>query len=802
MSKEKLEEEMNDIKDSNNEEIEEEQIEDKKHKKKNKNNKRKKRESSSEKEEEEKEKSESSQENKTKKKSKKKSKKGESNSENEDDDDSEDSFEEYKRWKKQQKMKKKKQKTKKQKSTNKEDSVTNKPSNTETNEISPENCFAAPLNTNKLTPDFKEESLDELVYLKIISQIGEYLKIFLKFQSFFPEFRKENNIKLIAKFISRINKYCLFFNIKRFAIPCFGTISCGKSSFLNYLLKLHKILETDEDIATKFVCFIRHSKKLKMPKIYSVKFEPRDSGKFNFEKDKEIKGDVKEIIKERNKFIREGNGKRDPSNYFLIVETNIPIFHHENEKYAPYFEFLDFPGLDEVKLGEDTLKENTYFKDFIPLIQPNILFSLFLFDLNSYESTSGKEIFKNYIFNKDEYISTKLKETLNDSLYILNQIDKELKQEKDKNKRIIIKEKREEHFREKMKENFEKELKIKNVNFSEENSLSISAKILELEEYKLESFKQFIEYIISLEEIEDERNFKNYLDKKMKQILNILKFDRSKKCKEEIEDEEIDEELDEINELLKNVHLVGNNFKLDEYYYYRQLFEKNVNNIKETEENKEISILIINKIKKAFNNFFDLNEFSKILTYIENNSKELMEYSKKINKNISNLTKNPNSIEHPIKLLELLLEKLINFLLINKESKTINILVSNTKMILNYIKNQMAIRILFIGRHSSGKTSLINSFLGIDLLETSSEECTMDCFIIKYMDNIEETSIYKAEMIKNNFGYFYFEKNNLLAKGVLEVKNKIAHINKQKKSRKNQNQMNQKYLIIILLKCQ
>lgn len=109
-----------------------------------------------------------------------------------------------------------------------------------------------------------------------------------------------------------------------------------------------------------------------------------------------------------------------------------------------------------------------------------------------------------------------------------------------------------------------------------------------------------------------------------------------------------------------------------------------------------------------------------------------MEYSKKINKNLSNLSKNPNSIEHPIKLLELLLEKVINFILINKESKTINTLVSNTKVILNYIKNQLAIRILFIGRHSSGKTSLINSFLGIYLLETSSERCTMDCFIIKY----------------------------------------------------------------------
>jgi len=56
---------------------------------------------------------------------------------------------------------------------------------------------------------------------------------------------------------------------------------------------------------------------------------------------------------------------------------------------------LDFPGFDEVKSDEKSLIENTYFKNFLPLIQPDIMFSLFLFDSNSYESTNGKEIFKN-----------------------------------------------------------------------------------------------------------------------------------------------------------------------------------------------------------------------------------------------------------------------------------------------------------------------------------------------------------------------------------------------------------------------
>ena len=604
------------------------------------------------------------------------------------------------------------------------------------------------------------------------------MKIFLKYGGFFPEFLKDENSKHINKFIE---KYSLFFNIKRFSIPCFGTISCGKSSFLNYLLKLNKILETNEDIATKFVCFIRHVKGIKRPKIYSVKFELRDSGKYNFEKDKEYKGDVKEIIKERNKYIKEGNGKRDPSNYFLIVEADIPLFHGENEKYSHFFEFLDFPGLDEVKAGENSLKENTYFKDFLPLIQPNIMFSLFLFDLNSYESTSGKEIFKNYIFNKDENVSKLLKGTLYKSIYILNQIDKELKLEKDKNKRYEVQEKREEHFREKMKENFEQILNINNLDFNKENSISLSAKILELEEYKFKSFPKFIEYIISLVEIEDEKNFKQYLEKKLKEILNISKFHKSKNENNSIT-EEIEEELEEVNLTLSNVHLVGNTFKLDDYYFYRKLFKKHLKKSKNCEIKEYIQIMIINQIKTIFNNFFNLDEFKSILEYVDNNSKELVEYSKKVSQSLSNLTKNPKSIEHPIELMENIAKEINNFLLISKESKTINKLVKDSNILLDYIKNQLALRFIFLGRHSSGKTSLINSFLGIDLLQTSAEECTMSGFVIKSIEDISETSIYQSELESNSFGYYYFKKGKRLAFGIKAVHEKIKDINEKKKN--------------------
>ena len=762
---------------------------------------------------------------KRKRKKKKKKKRKESQSESESDSSSEDSYNEYLKWKEYQKKKKQKkkkrkiliiivlkallenekkyEKPKKKKITFNPDYISDEKNNSSVESLSDsesdnknktttiknkkikketqKDCFPAPLQISKLTPNIE----DKTYYYKIINLIGEYLKIFLKFGGFFPEFVKEEKAIHIKKFIE---KYSLFFNIKRFSIPCIGTISCGKSSFLNYLLRLHKMLETNEDIATKFVCFIRHAKGLKKPKIYNVKFELRDSGKYNFEKDKELKGDVKEIIQKRNQFIKEGNGKREPSNYFLIVESDIPLFHGENEKYSPFFEFLDFPGLDEVKSGENSLKENTYFKDFLPLIQPNIMFSLFLFDLNSYESTSGKEIFKNYVFNKDENVSKMLKGTLYNSIYILNQIDKELKLEKDISKRCEIKEKREENFRVKMTENFEHILNIKNLDFNKGNSISLSAKILELEEYKLKSFPKFIEYITSLVEMEDEQNFKKYLEKKLKEILNIPKIDKSKnnnnEITEEIEDE-LEDELEEVNSKLSNVHLVGNNFKLVDYYFYRKLFKKHLNNAKINEVKEDIQFMIINQIKAIFNNFFNLEEFKSILEYVDNNSKELVEYSKKITQNLSNLTKNPKSIEHPISLLENIANKIENFLLISKESKTINKLVKDSKILLNYIKNQLSIRILFIGRHSSGKTSLINSFLGNDLLQTSAEECTMSGFVIKNIDDISQTSIYESKLVANTFGYYYFEKGKKLALGIDSVRKKIKELNEEQKKLKN-----------------
>ena len=75
-------------------------------------------------------------------------------------------------------------------------------------------------------------------------------------------YRFKDNINLDIKkdFINFYKKYSNKINLKRFSIGIFGLISSGKSTFWNYILGLKDFLEVKSDIATKFICFIRHKK--------------------------------------------------------------------------------------------------------------------------------------------------------------------------------------------------------------------------------------------------------------------------------------------------------------------------------------------------------------------------------------------------------------------------------------------------------------------------------------------------------------------------------------------------------------
>ena len=198
-------------------------------------------------------------------------------------------------------------------------------------------------------------------------------------------------------------KYPTFFGIKRFAIPIIGVINSGKSTFLNYLLKLHGCLETKSEIATKFICLIRHNKNVIKPELYDVIFEERSFHKFNFIKGEKLKGDdVKKQIEERNQIIGKKIGKIPISDFFLILETNIPFFNNEFENYSEFFEFMDCPELNEIGINNDnqnngnsSIGSNYYFQKIFPIIQPNIKFGFFIFDIE-FENINTIEIMNEF----------------------------------------------------------------------------------------------------------------------------------------------------------------------------------------------------------------------------------------------------------------------------------------------------------------------------------------------------------------------------------------------------------------------
>lgn len=95
-------------------------------------------------------------------------------------------------------------------------------------------------------------------------------------------------------------------------------------------------------------------------------------------------------------------------------------------------------------------------------------------------------------------------------------------------------------------------------------------------------------------------------------------------------------------------------------------------------------------------------------------------------------------------------------------------------------KKKFLSSILLIGEYSSGKSSLLNSLIGlnINLLQVKTTECSKVAIIIRYSENINNSSLYSAQYKQNELG-FYFEEGELEAKGITNIKKKIYELNEK-----------------------
>ena len=88
---------------------------------------------------------------------------------------------------------------------------------------------------------------------------------------------------------------------------------------------------------------------------------------------------------------------------------------------------------------------------------------------------------------------------------------------------------------------------------------------------------------------------------------------------------------------------------------------------------------------------------------------------------------------------------------------------------------------MFVGAHNTGKSSVINNIIGYNLnyLPTNLQECTKVGIIIKYVKNIKEPQMHKAQFITNNKNYNYFKYIN--SKDEVEIELQKMNIIKEKK---------------------
>ena len=122
--------------------------------------------------------------------------------------------------------------------------------------------------------------------------------------------------------------------MKRKYIPIIGTISAGKSTFLNAFLGIN-MLQIGATTTTKFVCLIKHSNTISF---YHLK--PVYGKCTEFEKDGEETKDIEEIRKRIAKINEEFTNK-SPTKDDLFYMLEVPIKNINNEQLLENSYFMD-----------------------------------------------------------------------------------------------------------------------------------------------------------------------------------------------------------------------------------------------------------------------------------------------------------------------------------------------------------------------------------------------------------------------------------------------------------------------------
>ena len=364
-----------------------------------------------------------------------------------------------------------------------------------------------------------------------------------------------------------------------------------------------------------------------------------------------------------------------------------------------------------------------------------------------------------------------LKECLNNSVFILNQIDRI---EKEYN--TIMDE-----FNLYIHNTF-------NVLINNLNSIGISAKKLDLLLYQTKSLKNYIEYILfDIKEKDDrDNNFFNYLITNLNKDFNLnLSEDCYVKIKKKYTLTEQEEEmLEYVNKLIQDNTFFGE-LNGEQYKYFNKKLKKNTP--KNDSKEDQLKESIIKSMRNILEDFCDF-DFSglkmSLIKELKLSEKELELNNKNemIRKQLVNLMSNPYSIQFPIKFIDSC-EQYINKLLnLEKESYQIKQLQTKFHSVKYFVNKNMAIRFCCYGCYSSGKSSLLNNIIGygLNLCEVSDRECTKIALVIKYVNKKSQIALYKTQLKEHKYSeYNYFETddNSRITLGAEDVKNTLKKLN-------------------------
>jgi len=550
---------------------------------------------------------------------------------------------------------------------------------------------------------------------------------------------KLNKIKLFNQKYSKIK------NINRFLIPIIGKCNSGKTTFINYLIHQKELLEMDDDIATKFICIIRHDPNLPLPKIYEVNFQSRDSifykecdeegnyskELYNFEEGNEIKTkDIKEYIIQKNRELK--TKSKDIRDYFLILKINIPIFNDPQlAPYANLFDLMDIPGLNET--------DNSHIGELFSMFVYNIKFCFFIFDTQQYHNSNKSFNYAKSLFKENE------NNIIKNSIFIFNKID--LPEDKE----LALK-----SFDTFLNEN----LQLKTVKF-----IPCSSNQLLLNIFKYKSFLSYAEYVFNQPPIDNIESSENHIRLNMQKDLN-MKIDEN--LDDPIDfDEEQKFEYSIFEGKMKQITNFNSKLTIDDYFYYKKKFKEKIPNTKANDINEieqELIDKILNSCKIAIDSYINFNEFiylmENILTDLglENDTINEIKRSKTNvkNRDIVSLKKKPIEILDSFKEILIKLKNLKNHEYIENISKECSFFEQ-------FILEEVKIRIPTIGCYSSGKSSLINSIIGKNILPVSTEISTNVGIIIKYTKTLDDVLLHQVKLNKSENkmeNYFYFQDIN------------------------------------------